>query len=83
MLDFLTRLFSKEETSSRNEANDRLRVVLTSDRMNASGQLLDSLKEEIIAVICKHVDVEGTPEVNFVSEGRHSALDISIPIKGR
>lgn len=83
MLDFLSRLFAKPESSSRNQANDRLRVVLTSDRMNASSQTLDTIKEEIIAVICQHIEVDGTPEVNFVSEGRHSALDISIPIKSR
>ncbi|HHW61802.1 MAG TPA: cell division topological specificity factor MinE [Syntrophomonadaceae bacterium] len=83
MMDFLSRLFAKPESSSRNQANDRLRVVLTSDRMNASSQTLDIIKEEIINVICQHVEVDGTPEVNFVSEGRHSALDISIPIKSR
>ncbi len=44
---------------------------------------MDTLKEEIIQVIVKHVEVEGTPQVNFISEGKHSALDINIPLKGR
>ncbi|MEA1962222.1 MAG: cell division topological specificity factor MinE [Bacillota bacterium] len=81
-MDFLSKLFSRE-TSSRSQANDRLRVVLTHDRMGASSQILETLKEEIIAVICSHVEVEGNPEVNFVTEGRHSALDISVPLRGR
>ncbi len=82
MLEFLKKLFGNE-TSSREQANDRLRVVLTHDRMGASPQLLETLKEEIIAVICSHVEVEGIPEVNFVTEGKHAALDISVPLKGR
>ena len=82
MLDFLSKLFNREP-SSRCEANDRLRVVLTHDRIGASTQLLETLREEIIAVICSHVEIEGLPEVNFVTEGRHSALDISVPLKGR
>lgn len=82
MLDFLAKLFSKEP-SSRTQANDRLRVVLTHDRMGTSPQLLETLKEEIIAVICSHVEVDGVPEVNFVTEGKHAALDISVALKGK
>ena len=82
MLDFLSKLFNKEP-SSRTQANDRLRVVLTHDRIGTSPQLLETLKEEIIAVICSHVEVEGIPEVNFITEGKHTALDISVPLKGR
>jgi cell division topological specificity factor len=83
MLNFLKRIFSKENMSSRKQANDRLRLVLTHDRLGASTQLMDTLKEEIIQVIAKHVEIEGTPEVTFINEGRRSALDINIPLKGR
>ncbi len=83
MLDFLKNIFSREETSSRNQANERLRLVLTHDRLGASSQLMETLKEEIIELIAKHVEIEGTPEVHFITEGRRSALDISIPLRGR
>ncbi len=83
MLDFIKRIFSNNTNSSRTQANDRLRVVLTHDRVGASAQLMDTLQEEIIALIAKHMEIDGTPEVHFISEGRHTALDISIPIKGR
>jgi cell division topological specificity factor len=61
----------------------RLRVVLTHDRMNVSSEVINQLKTEIIQVIARHFDIDGTPEVNVVSEGRNAALDINIPIKGR
>ena len=83
MLDFLKKIFANEEDSSRTKANDRLRLVLTHDRIGASSQLMENLKEEIIALIASHVEIEGTPEVHFITEGRRTALDISIPLKGR
>ena len=82
MLDFLSKIFSRE-SSSRDQANNRLRLVLTHDRIGASSELMELLKEEIIQVIAKHVDIDGIPEVTLVTEGRHSALDINIPIKGK
>ncbi len=83
MLDFLKQIYSRENTSSRKKANDRLRLVLTHDRLGTSTQFMDTLKEEIIQVIARHVEIEGTPEVTFMNEGRRSALDINIPLKGR
>lgn len=83
MLDLLKKLYARESTSSREQANNRLRLVLTHDRAGTSAELMETLKEEIIQVIKKHVDVDGAPEVTFVTQGRQSALDINIPLKGR
>lgn len=81
MLNFLKRIF--DDKSSRKQANDRLRVVLTHDRTGASTQLMEALKEEILQVISRHVEIEGKPDVRIIREGRRSALDINIPLKGR
>lgn len=83
VLEFLNKLFSRDYNSSRGQANDRLRVVLTHDRIGANSQLMETIKEEILQVIARHIEIEGNPEVNLITEGRHSALDISIPLKGR
>jgi len=83
VLDFLKRVFANDENSSRRRANDRLRVVLTHDRIGASSDLMETLQREIVALIASHVEIEGTPEVHFITEGRRTALDISIPLKGR
>ncbi|WP_054693121.1 cell division topological specificity factor MinE [Syntrophomonas palmitatica] len=82
MLEIFRKIFANE-SSSRNEANSRLRLVLTHDRLGSSPQLMETLKEEIMQVIARHVEIEGQPEVRLVTEGRHAALDINIPIKGR
>ncbi len=83
MFEFLKRIFSDGQPSSRSRANDRLRVVLTHDRVGSSAQLMETLQTEIIALIARHIEIDGTPEVRLITEGRHSALDISIPLKGR
>ncbi len=74
--------FAKKRSSS-DTANERLHLVLTHDRIGASPGILDQIKDEIIAVILKHLDVEATPEVSLTSQGRQSILDINIPLKGR
>lgn len=83
MLELLKKLIAREQNSSRKQANDRLRVVLTHDRLDINADVMQTIKEEILAVIARHIDIDGSPEVNLISEGRHSALDISIPLKGR
>ncbi len=83
MFELLRKLFSDEKPSSRSQANDRLRVVLTHDRIGTSSQLMETLQQEIIALIAKHIEIDGTPEVHIITEGRQAALDISIPLKGR
>ena len=83
MFNFLKKVFSNDNSSSRSQANDRLRVVLTHDRIGTSSELMETLQQEIIELIARHIEIEGVPEVHFITEGRHTALDISIPLKGR
>lgn len=82
MLDFIRKIYSRDD-SSRNQANNRLRLVLSHDRLNMTPETLNVLKEDIIAVIANRLDIDGCPEVRLITEGRHTALDISIPLKGR
>ena len=83
MLDFIKKIYTRDESSSRNQANNRLRVVLSHDRLNLTPETLNFLKEDIIVVIANHLDIDGSPEVRLITEGRNTALDISIPVKGR
>jgi cell division topological specificity factor len=56
MLDFIKKIYTRDESSSRNQANNRLRVVLSHDRLNLTPETLNSLKEDIIVVIANHLD---------------------------
>jgi cell division topological specificity factor len=83
MMDIFKKLFDREKPSSAATANDRLRVVLGADRLNIPPEILEKIKVEILEVLARHFDISGAPEVNILQEGRQSAVDISIPVKGR
>ena len=79
------RLFWKrskpKSASSREVAKERLQLVLVHDRTQVSPQLLQTLKDEIIAVISKHVaiDRDGV-EITFTQNRRESRLQADIPL---
>ena len=74
---------NKEKSSS--VAKDRLKLVLIHDRAMLSPKMLETLKDEIIAVISKYVDIDRDSlniEVSQEAEtGREAALIANIPIK--
>jgi len=82
MLDFLTKLFGKDN-GSKNLAKERLRLVLVHDRTSVSPQVMETLKNDLIQVISKYMDIDETAlEVNLDSSGNTVALVANIPVKG-
>jgi cell division topological specificity factor len=82
MLEFITRLFSRNG-GSKDIAKERLRLVLVHDRTSISPQLLETLKNEMIQVISKYMEIdESALEVNLDSSGNTVALVANIPVKG-
>ena len=81
MFDFITRLFGGSE-GSKNKAKERLRLVLVHDRASRSPGLVEAMREELIAVISKYleIDEEGL-EVDFDESDDSVALIANIPVK--
>ena len=79
----LDRLFGQRRPSSRDIAKERLQLVLAYDRIKVSPELLDVLKNELITVISKHVEIdhEGV-EVTFSQGKRRNRLIADIPLLG-
>ena len=83
MSGFLDRLFNRETKSAR-MAKERLQLVLVHDRAQISPQMLETLKDEIIAVISQHVAIERDGvEVTLAQNRRESRLQADIPIVSR
>ncbi|MHB8170634.1 MAG: cell division topological specificity factor MinE [Thermincolia bacterium] len=81
MMDFLNRFFGKDNSTSKNVAKERLRLVLVHDRANVSPQLLESLKEDLIKVISNYMEIdENSLEVNLDSSDNSVALVANIPV---
>lgn len=79
------KLFSSKP-SSKDTAKERLKLILIHDRANVSPELLNQIKEEILQVISKYVEIDsGEIEVKMTKldedEGNSPALIASIPIR--
>jgi cell division topological specificity factor len=62
-------------------AKERLRLVLAHDRAHISPGLLDTLKDEIISVISRHIDIDASSvQVTISQSARESRLVADIPL---
>jgi cell division topological specificity factor len=81
MLDFLGRLFKVSE-GIKTTAKPRLRLVLVHDRASLSPGLVNALKEDLIEVISKYMEIdEAGMEVMFDEGDDSVALTANIPVK--
>ncbi len=81
---FFERWIKSKPQPSRQVAKERLQLVLVHDRTQISPQLLQVLKDELIAVISKHVaiDRDGV-DITLTQSRRESRLQADIPLKSR
>jgi cell division topological specificity factor len=80
-MSFLRRLLGRGEPSSSDVAKRRLQLVLVHDRANISPGLLAVIKDEIINVISRHIEIDRAGvEINFSQQGRESRLVADIPL---
>lgn len=80
MLEFISRMLGKE-SSSKNIAKERLRLVLVHDRATISPHMLNKLKEDLIQVISNYMEIdESALEVNLSQDDREVALVANIPV---
>jgi len=62
-------------------AKERLRLVLVHDRASISPAMLNKLKEELIKVISKYMEIdEAALEVSLCQDERDVALVANIPV---
>ena len=79
-MSFFDRLFGKK--NSANSAKERLQFVLIHDRTDLTPAELDSLKDDLIATISRHVDIDPEAmQIGVEHDGRSQRLVADIPIK--
>jgi cell division topological specificity factor len=83
MMGFLNRLLGRQEPTSREIAKERLQLVLVHDRIKISPGMLDKMKDELITVISRYVEIDADGvEVTFTQSRRESRLVADIPVVG-
>lgn len=79
-MSFFDRLFGRK--NSANNAKERLQFVLIHDRTDLTPAELDSLKDDLIATISRHVDIDpDAMQIGVEHDGRSQRLVADIPIK--
>ena len=81
MGSFFDQLFGREKKSA-NQAKERLKFVLIHDRTDLSPGALDMMKDEIIAVISRYVQIDAEAmQIGVEHNGREQRLVADIPLK--
>jgi len=80
MTGWLERIIGNKNKSA-DEAKERLKLVLIHDRTDLSPSVLEDLKNEIIEVISRHIEIDPDKvKINMNQEGREQRLIADIPI---
>ena len=81
MKSFFDRLAGKDRRSA-SAAKERLKLVLIHDRTDLAPGLLENLRDELVEVISRHVDIDPSAvRLEMNSEGREQRLIADIPLK--
>jgi len=82
MSNILDYLMGRKQKSA-NKAKERLQLVLVHDRTNLNTTTLESLKDELIEVISRHIDIDSQAvSIEINRDGREQRLVADIPILG-
>ena len=81
MTNFLDRLLGREKKSAK-VAKERLKLVLIHDRIDINPGTLERLKDELIEVISRHIEIEPYDvSIEMAQDGHQHRLIADIPIK--
>jgi cell division topological specificity factor len=79
-MSFFERLFGRKNSAE--SAKERLQLVLIHDRTDLTPAELDSLRDDLIATISRHVEIEAqSVKIGMEHDGRSQRLVADIPLK--
>jgi cell division topological specificity factor len=71
-----------QKNKSAGQAKERLKLVLINDRTDLTTEELEALKNELLEVISRHIDIDPTAvSITMAQEGREQRLLADIPLR--
>jgi cell division topological specificity factor len=81
MPDWLDRMLGQKQNSA-GQAKERLKLVLIHDRTDLAPGQMEKLKNELLQVIMKYIDIDpNAVNISMMQEGREQRLVADIPLK--
>jgi cell division topological specificity factor len=78
---FLDRLLGRDPSSAQ-QAKERMKLVLIHDRTDLTPSALDQLKDELIEVISRYIEIDpAAVDIQVSQEGREQRLIADIPLR--
>lgn len=82
-MSLLSKLFGQDANSSSDLARERLQIVLVQDRIKLPPPMMNNLRNELIAVLSKYVDVDPSGiDISLSKQARQNRLVADVPIIG-
>jgi cell division topological specificity factor len=71
-----------QKNKSAGQAKERLKLVLINDRTDLTTEELETLKNELLEVISRHIEIDpAAVSITMAQEGREQRLLADIPLK--
>ena len=81
VLNFFQKDRMQDEESSKDTATNRLKLVLMQDRSNLDGATMQKMREQLITVISKYIEIDQEAlDLNLEADGDEIALMLNIPV---
>ncbi len=81
MSRFIDRLLGRDQSSAQ-QAKERMKLVLIHDRTDLTPGALDQLKDELIEVISRHIEIDpAAVDIQVSQDGREQRLIADIPLR--
>jgi len=80
-MSVFARLFGKKKTTSSQVAKERLQLVLIHDRIKLSPEILQRIREDLVATISKYLDIDR--EGLQITLTQNKRLIVDMPVRDR
>ena len=82
-MELLERIFNRNTpASSRDEAKQRLKLIIAHDRSGLSEETLEKMRQEILQVVARYVEIDlNSTEFSLENEEGITALIANLPIR--